>query len=75
MRSKDPADRRRNLLALSPAGEQVFAEVSRAAAEMTDRLVEVLPGSDREELVRILQSLVEAGEAMRDAAPPGGDRE
>ncbi|MEU9746619.1 MarR family winged helix-turn-helix transcriptional regulator [Streptomyces niveus] len=73
-RNKDTADRRRNLLTLSPDGEQVFAEVSRAAAAMTDRMVEILPDADRKELVRILQNLVESGEAIRDSTSPGGDR-
>ncbi|NBE50566.1 MarR family winged helix-turn-helix transcriptional regulator [Streptomyces boluensis] len=73
-RTKDTVDRRRNLLSLSPDGVRLFTEVSRAAAAMTDRLVEILPDDDRKELVRILQNLVESGEAIRDATPPGGDR-
>ncbi|MER7046879.1 MarR family winged helix-turn-helix transcriptional regulator [Streptomyces jumonjinensis] len=66
-RGKDPADRRRNLLSLSESGHRMYAEVSAAAAAMTDRLVATLPEHDRGELVRILRNLVESGEAMRDA--------
>ncbi len=66
-RTKDTADRRRNLLSLTPSGREIFIEVSRTAAAMTDRMVEILPEQDRKELVRILQNLVEAGESMREA--------
>ncbi len=69
-RSKDPADRRRNLHSLAPEGERVFTEVSFAAAEMTDRMTAVLPEHDRRELVRILQRLVEAGERPRQEGGP-----
>ncbi|MER7793002.1 MarR family winged helix-turn-helix transcriptional regulator [Streptomyces sp. NPDC097640] len=70
-RVKDPADRRRNLHSLSPEGERVFTEVSRSAADMTDRMTAVLSEHDRDELVRILQNLVEAGERLREENPGG----
>lgn len=60
--SKDPADLRRNLLTLSPAGEDEFRLIAHKAAQMTDVFVEPLADPERQELVRILKRLVEAGE-------------
>ncbi|MGA1837666.1 MarR family transcriptional regulator [Herbiconiux sp. 11R-BC] len=60
--SKDPSDLRRNLLTLSPAGEDEFRLIAQKAARMTDVFVQPLAGPEQRELVRILKLLVEAGE-------------
>jgi DNA-binding MarR family transcriptional regulator len=72
VRGRDRVDRRRNLLSLTDEGRRLHAVISVAAARMTERLVASLSEDDREDLVRILQRLVEAGEALRDGA--GADR-
>lgn len=64
-RNKGTADRRRNLLTLTAEGERLFVRLSEAAERVGQRLVEALPEADRGDLVRILQLLVKAGEAMR----------
>jgi MarR family transcriptional regulator, lower aerobic nicotinate degradation pathway regulator len=76
VRGRDRVDRRRNLLSLTDDGRRLHAVISVAAARMTERLVASLSEDDREDLVRILRRLVEAGEALRDGAgtdrPPTG---
>lgn len=61
-RTKDPDDRRRNLLTLTDEGARLFEEISEAALRMTEKLVGFLTEGDRRDLVRILQRVVEAGE-------------
>ena len=68
VRGRDPADRRRNLLTLTDEGGRLHGVVLAAATRMTGRLVASLSEQDRDDLVRILTTLVEAGEALRDAA-------
>lgn len=67
VRSRDREDRRRNLLTLSEDGERLFAEISVAAARMSDLLVECLTAEDRRRLIGILTQVVEAGEALRES--------
>ncbi|AXB44417.1 MarR family winged helix-turn-helix transcriptional regulator [Amycolatopsis albispora] len=67
-RDRDPGDRRRNLLSLTDAGHALFGELSVRAARMTEGMVGCLPPEDREELVRILSRVVDAGEAKRESA-------
>jgi len=67
VRSRDSVDRRRNLLTLTDAGERLFAEISVAASRMTGGVVACLSPDDRDDLVRILQRLVAAGEEQRDS--------
>jgi len=74
VRSRDPDDRRRNLLTLTEEGARLHAVILVAATRMTERLVESLSEQDRHDLVRILSTLVEAGEALRDTAEGGGRR-
>ncbi|WP_238019782.1 MarR family winged helix-turn-helix transcriptional regulator [Dactylosporangium sp. AC04546] len=74
VRSRDPDDRRRNVLTLTEEGDRLHAVISVAASRMTERLVESLSEQDRDDLVRILQTLVEAGEALRNTAEGGGRR-
>ncbi|GGM67369.1 MarR family winged helix-turn-helix transcriptional regulator [Dactylosporangium sucinum] len=74
VRSRDPDDRRRNVLSLTEEGDRLHAVISVAASRMTDRLVECLSEQDRDDLVRILQTLVEAGEALRNTVEGGGRR-
>lgn len=62
-RTKDPEDRRRNLLTLTKEGGRLFEEISVAALRMTERLVGCLTEGDQRDLVRILQRVVEAGES------------
>lgn len=61
LREVDPASRRQNIVALSPDGKVRFKKVLKAQREAQDRLLGVLSNQDRDELVRLLQSLVDDG--------------
>ena len=74
VRSRDPEDRRRNLLTLTEEGSRLHRVILAAATRMTERLVECLNEQDRDDLIRILGTVVEAGEALRDTAEGGGRR-
>lgn len=60
---KDPQDRRRNLLALTDQGDELFACVAEAANAMTERMMAPLPPAERDELIRLLSAVVESGES------------
>jgi MarR family transcriptional regulator, temperature-dependent positive regulator of motility len=59
-RFRDPADRRRNLVRLTPAGSETLRTNLTAAHQVTNQLIGVLTGHDQQELVRILNLLVDA---------------
>jgi len=59
-RETDPADRRRRVIELTPAGRRIVAELS-ALGEQTEReLLASVPPADRESLRRILRSVLDA---------------
>lgn len=59
VRSPDPADRRRNIVSLTPAGAGHLAELDRLVAGAQDELLAPLSAADRAELVRLLTRLVD----------------
>jgi len=59
-RETDPADRRRRVIELTPAGQQIVAELS-ALGEQTEReLLAPVPPADRESLRRMLRIVLDA---------------
>ena len=59
-RETDPADRRRRVIELTPAGQQIVAELS-ALGEQTEReLLAPVPPADRESLRRMLRTVLDA---------------
>ncbi len=52
------ADRRRNVLQLTPEGEEVYLRLAAAATAMTDQLQAPLEPAERAELIRLLRRLV-----------------
>jgi len=56
-RDADPSDRRATLVAATPAGEQLFAEVSAARRDKSMEYFAQLAEPDRAELARILAQL------------------
>jgi DNA-binding MarR family transcriptional regulator len=54
VRRRDPIDRRRHIVELSPHGEQVLKDVKRALKAIDDEVLGALSADDRETLHRIL---------------------
>jgi DNA-binding MarR family transcriptional regulator len=53
-RQRDPADRRRNLISLSPDGRRLVGRLDKELAGAQDRLLAALPERDRRQLVALL---------------------
>jgi len=68
-RQRDPGDRRRYLLALTPGGRAAFAAMDRAAGEYTEHFLAPLDRAEREALVASLVKLY-AGTAEGQRIPP-----
>jgi DNA-binding MarR family transcriptional regulator len=79
VRDRDPADRRRHLLTLTPTGRSALARGERVIARVTDEVLSNLSGAERRTLHRLaLRALGEPPDlAMdassgREASHPGG---
>jgi DNA-binding MarR family transcriptional regulator len=59
-RDTDPADRRRRLIELTPAGRRVVAELSALGEQSERELLAPVPEADRESLRRILRIVLAA---------------
>jgi DNA-binding MarR family transcriptional regulator len=67
-RDRDPRDRRRHLVTITPHGREVLAELRRAVDEYNDSFLSLLAESERTELARILGKLFAAtAEGRRQA--------
>ena len=62
-RVPDPADRRRNLVSLSAAGERRLAELDKVVGAAQDDLLAPLSADERAELVRLLRLVVTRADA------------
>jgi DNA-binding MarR family transcriptional regulator len=74
-RQRDPTDRRRHVVALSPAGGQHLAAAARAQRAAEDELFTDLDHNQREQLHQLLLSLqanLHPGQAPR-CSPPAAD--
>jgi DNA-binding MarR family transcriptional regulator len=58
-RTPDPADRRRNVVSLTPAGRRRLRQLDRLMAKIQDDILAPLPAEDRTRLVTLLTRLVE----------------
>jgi DNA-binding MarR family transcriptional regulator len=58
-RKSDPRDRRRTLLALTPAGERLAEELARTAAEVRSAVVDGMSQAEVEALRRGLRKVIE----------------
>ena len=67
-RERDPDDRRRHLVALTPAGERHLASASRAQNEAEDTLFASLDNGQREQLRAVLIALRDGLDADPDTA-------
>jgi len=58
-RSPDPADRRRNVITITPAGTAYLRRLEKLLAEIQDELLAPLPPADRRQLTRLLTRILE----------------
>lgn len=63
VRSPDPADRRRNIITLTPEGVAQLAALDRIVSGVQDELLAPLPAHDRAQFDRLLDALLETGNA------------
>jgi DNA-binding MarR family transcriptional regulator len=68
-RSRDPADRRRNVINVTAAGRRRAAELAARGAEIQDALLAPLTGPERAELTDLLGRLL-AHHRERQGVPP-----
>ena len=74
-RERDPADRRRHLVTLTPAGEQALVSASRAQKDTEDALFAALDDDQRERLRTLLIVLRDGLVAVPDSARTAGEAE
>ncbi|BBH68060.1 hypothetical protein ACTI_47450 [Actinoplanes sp. OR16] len=58
-RAPDPADRRRNVVSLTPAGRRQLARLERILAGVEDEILAPLSAEERQQLTRLLTAVVE----------------
>jgi MarR family transcriptional regulator, lower aerobic nicotinate degradation pathway regulator len=58
-RDPDPADRRRNIVAITPAGAKQLHELDAVIADIETRLLSALPPPEREQFMRLLRLVIQ----------------
>lgn len=58
-REPDPADRRRNIVAITPTGSKQLHQLDAVIADIETRLLSPLPPSEREQFMRLLRLVVQ----------------
>jgi DNA-binding MarR family transcriptional regulator len=64
-RTQDPADRRRNIVTITPAGRAHLRRLDRLLARVQDELLAPLSPAERAQLVRLLTRILEHHGAVR----------
>ncbi|ONH32963.1 MarR family transcriptional regulator [Pseudofrankia asymbiotica] len=67
-RAQDPADRRRNIIAITPAGRAWLARLDVVAADLQDAFLAPLDARERAELIRLLTRVLEHHTALHGFA-------
>jgi DNA-binding MarR family transcriptional regulator len=57
-RDPDPADRRRNIVAITPAGSKQLHELDAVIADIETRLLSALQPPEREQFMRLLRLVI-----------------
>jgi DNA-binding MarR family transcriptional regulator len=57
-RAPDPADRRRNVITITPAGRRQLRRLDKRLGEVQDELLEPLSATERADLVRLLSKVL-----------------
>lgn len=64
-RTQDPADRRRNKIALTPAGQELVNHLQPAATQSQHGFLDALSTTEQETLISLLRRVLEANDAAR----------
>ena len=67
-RTQDPADRRRNQIALTPAGQALIDRLRPVAVESQQNFLQALSPTDQKRLISLLRQALDANDAAREAA-------
>lgn len=73
-RTQDPADRRRNQIALTPAGHDLEQQLRAAAQKSQQGFLEALSAPEQETLISLLRRVLAANDAARGAPADDADR-
>jgi len=68
-RTRDPNDRRRNILRLTTDGADLLAAIAPRTETMNAHLISVLPTEDQAELIRLLRAFVNKAELLVQEKP------
>lgn len=72
-RTPDPADRRRNVITITPAGTRHLRRLDRLVGSVQDELLAPLAAGERDELRRLLTRVLEHGAGRPDRPGAGTD--
>src|ERR671914_2116108 len=72
-RTQDPADRRRNQIALTPTGQALIDRLRPVAAESQQSFLQALSHADKKTLISLLRQALDANDAARGAASDDAD--
>jgi MarR family transcriptional regulator, lower aerobic nicotinate degradation pathway regulator len=67
-RTQDPADRRRNQIALTPDGETLIGTLQPVSVESQQRFLQALAPADQKTLISLLRRALDANDVARGAA-------
>ena len=73
-RTQDPADRRRNQVALTPPGQTLLDRLRTVARKSQQGFLEALSPSERKTLISLLRRALEANDAARGTPTPSVQR-
>lgn len=65
-RTRDPKDRRRNVLRLTEAGMDLLNAIGPRSEAMNEHLISVLPPEDQSALLQLLRKFVDAAQSLAD---------
>jgi MarR family transcriptional regulator, lower aerobic nicotinate degradation pathway regulator len=67
-RTRDPSDRRRNRLALTPAGKELLEQLEPIVRGSHEGLLDALSAAERRTLIALMRRVVDANDALRIGA-------
>jgi DNA-binding MarR family transcriptional regulator len=74
-RTRDPGDRRRNILRLTSEGAALLSTLRPRTETMNEHLISVLPPEEGAELIRLLQTFVNSAQLLVQEKPEDEDED